>query len=834
MDSPSPHTLRNTLETLSCANGWSYAIFWRFDPRNSLLLTAADAYYNREQMEMDNMLAQVHVLGEGIVGQAAFAGNHRWIISDERNLAGMIASQDLRDDDSELRQHFFSGIKTIAMVSVKPWGVVQFGSKHKILERLDFLEQTQRIFSEMEDVGLLDPSDSVASPLDCENYDLNELLSSFISSENSCDWNLNSFHDDGDGSGELIRNAYSWANVDHFFPPISKNREEGMAPVHGDFSCFNDQLTAVSDAQIALSCWTNTNDFLKTNSSMDSVVATNACLGTLNGEVSPLSILELQLVPETRTQDVVDMCANTFDSNKLTVENPSEDSALTSLYGKNGLLEQRGTFEDKIGKSMNDQHSPQSTIATEDNVTETLSQLHGFSNNLKPVDIWEDLSQFCSMDDLCQWFDPSPEDSTCGTVTALDNTLSQTIEFNPTYSSPVGRDVLSGVPVNSEGQHTFASMHISDSTKLDFNCVLAGDRWGNILTPVVNATTDCGLSEFISELNNIGRLTRTRKGLFSELGIEDLLNGAANSNSLYRSNLEDRLSTNKRQRTDYSPAAVTCSGVKANSMQPVSNYRFVDKQETFPKSQVGLRTDDNHSVNNGKAVLPSQPEKPEELTKTTRKSSKTSRPQPKDRQQIQDSIKELRGIIPHGGKCSIDSLLDRTIKYMLFLQSIAKYADKLQEGNGSKLIEEGNGNGVVLKDKIVGDSKSGGGSTWALEVGGQTMVCPIIVEDMSSPGQMLIEMLCEGQGFFLEIADIIRRFGLNILKGKMEIREGKIWARFIVEAKRHVTRVDVFWFLIQLVQQTNSSGMDSDSANKPSNGPENRDATCIAMVMTVD
>ena len=42
-------------------------------------------------------------------------------------------------------------------------------------------------------------------------------------------------------------------------------------------------------------------------------------------------------------------------------------------------------------------------------------------------------------------------------------------------------------------------------------------------------------------------------------------------------------------------------------------------------------------------------------------------------------------------------------------------------------------------------------------------------------------MLCEERGFFLEIADIIRGFGLTILKGVMEIRDSKIWARFLVE-----------------------------------------------------
>lgn len=41
-------------------------------------------------------------------------------------------------------------------------------------------------------------------------------------------------------------------------------------------------------------------------------------------------------------------------------------------------------------------------------------------------------------------------------------------------------------------------------------------------------------------------------------------------------------------------------------------------------------------------------------------------------------------------------------------------------------------------------------------------------------------MLCEEQGFFLEIADVIRSFGLNILKGEMEARDSKIWARFVV------------------------------------------------------
>lgn len=44
-----------------------------------------------------------------------------------------------------------------------------------------------------------------------------------------------------------------------------------------------------------------------------------------------------------------------------------------------------------------------------------------------------------------------------------------------------------------------------------------------------------------------------------------------------------------------------------------------------------------------------------------------------------------------------------------------------------------------------------------------------------------LQMLCEERGLFLEIADLIKGLGLTILKGVMEARNDKIWARFSVE-----------------------------------------------------
>ncbi|CAN6971112.1 unnamed protein product, partial [Brassica rapa subsp. trilocularis] len=82
------------------------------------------------------------------------------------------------------------------------------------------------------------------------------------------------------------------------------------------------------------------------------------------------------------------------------------------------------------------------------------------------------------------------------------------------------------------------------------------------------------------------------------------------------------------------------------------------------------------------------------------------------------------------------------------MQSIAKYADKLKQPYQPKLVKE--------KER-----------TWALEVGDdESVVCPIIVEDLKPQGQMQIEMVCQENGDeFLEIAHVVRGLGLNILKG---------------------------------------------------------------------
>lgn len=47
------------------------------------------------------------------------------------------------------------------------------------------------------------------------------------------------------------------------------------------------------------------------------------------------------------------------------------------------------------------------------------------------------------------------------------------------------------------------------------------------------------------------------------------------------------------------------------------------------------------------------------------------------------------------------------------------------------------GNGFVLKDS----GGDGNGCTWAFEIGGQIMICPLMVEDLNPTGQMFVEVI---------------------------------------------------------------------------------------------
>ncbi|XP_071695716.1 transcription factor bHLH157-like [Rutidosis leptorrhynchoides] len=358
-----------------------------------------------------------------------------------------------------------------------------------------------------------------------------------------------------------------------------------------------------------------------------------------------------------------------------------------------------------------------------------------------------------------QWVPQSPVQSN---VTLNDQLLSQSTGFHTISSDEKVKPLtFSGTDVNLLGSN--------------------GDL-GDIVTPLVNENhsrfdsynSGASKSNLTQNINNDITTLPPKKGLFSNLGIKELFEGKSGTST---SCIEDQVSTEVKRRK-------------------LENSIF--------KSEPGLWTSDSYSIDGSSTI--SQAKKKAEPAKPAKKKAKPgTRPRPKDRQMILDRMAELRELIPNGEKMSIDCLLDRTIKHMLFLQSVTKHADIIKQ------IDEPKRNGVI-PNKYSNDPNNNG-VTWACELGNQSMICPLIVEDLSTPGQMLIEMICEEHGFFLEIVDIIRSFGLSILKGVMEAREEKIWARFIVEAeaKRHVTRHEIFAALVQLLQTIGSNGTHLDN-----------------------
>ncbi|KAJ0565199.1 putative transcription factor bHLH family [Helianthus annuus] len=362
-------------------------------------------------------------------------------------------------------------------------------------------------------------------------------------------------------------------------------------------------------------------------------------------------------------------------------------------------------------------------------------------------------------------------------VTVNDHLLSQAAGFLPiSYDEQVNPLTISGTDVDMFGN--------------------TGDL-GDIITPIINGnhlgynSYNSGSMSLPKSAQSIGNDTTTpppKNGLFSNLGIKELFEGVSGTST---SCVEDQVSSCSKRRKTGNPIW------EMGPLQPgVYNKSFGQKSEPILKSEPWLG--DGYSNDGSSAIL--QAKKQVEPTKPTKKKAKPgTRPRPKDRQMILDRMAELRELIPNGEKMSIDCLLDRTIKHMLFLQSVTKHADRIKQ------VDEPKQNGVTQNDYP--NDPSNNGVTWACEVGNQSMMCPLIVEDLSTPGQMLIEMICEEHGFFLEIVDIIRGFGLTILKGVMEAREEKIWARFIVEAeaKRHVTRHEIFAALVQLLQTLGSN-----------------------------
>lgn len=167
------------------------------------------------------------------------------------------------------------------------------------------------------------------------------------------------------------------------------------------------------------------------------------------------------------------------------------------------------------------------------------------------------------------------------------------------------------------------------------------------------------------------------------------------------------------------------------------------------------------------------------------------RPRPKDRQIIQERLKELRELVPNGEKSSIDGLLDQTIKHMLFLKNVTEQAEKVKQVSDLKL--------PVNENRETSSAHTFGTSS-AKELGDNPDSCPIVVKDLEHPGDILIQMLCNNEEVFFEVAEAMHQLKLTILRGVMESHSKK-WAHFIVQASNGFNTLDIFWPLMRILQR---------------------------------
>ncbi|XP_066319159.1 transcription factor LHW-like isoform X3 [Miscanthus floridulus] len=707
------------------------------------------------------MVNQVHVVGEGLIGRALISGEYQWISGDIPFSLSQISDADnlgLCQGYTWWQHQFLSGIKTIAVVPMPAFGVAQFGSMQKVSESLEFLDQVKGATFLMESLSW--PPSSKDAQKDAFMYNPQFQLDSPSTTEG------------------LVRIKAGPEN----------SRLENTISVD---SLKNFAITSTNHSLHCFNGYTSNKSFSGLNPHIVAMPVNSKSISTLKVFQSDSNLRHNNIPGSAQQFKSAKQPGSSWASGATSFSN------FTNLQRiEHGLSctpnKLRYCLQSEKSSSFLDSHS--SIVSTDAEQKSTL-----FDNDAPFV-----------QSDVIQEVGPAGSTRACE-LHELPNEI-----WGETTTGAM-KPVIKGVNKNNGFLESTAFDPVMNGW--DDTALLAGNT-SHLSATAMNSVSGQASSDPLSV---------EERGLFSESFFEELLGfdcnvgpvmdsteplaGFVSGCHLPRYNLQDSFSVCKAQVPPLILPSSSCTS---------ENVPIGSSKET-PMSLQNLSMDDCGSLNTANSKV-SQVKKPEgeKVVKKRARPGESTRPRPKDRQQIQERVKELREIVPNSAKCSIDALLDRTIKHMLFLQSVTKYAEKIKQADEPKMISKDscavlndNSNGVVLKDDPSGGCN--GGATWAYEVAGQTMVCPIIVEDLAPPGQMLVEqMLCEERGFFLEIADTIRGFGLTILKGLMELRDGKIMARFLVEANKNVTRMDIFLSLVQLLQQ-NSLNRSSDQLTKVMN-----------------
>ncbi|CAI9093380.1 OLC1v1028875C1 [Oldenlandia corymbosa var. corymbosa] len=668
--------VKEALRSLCRNNGWSYGVFWRLDQKSSLL-TLQDLYFEEVEDLMVDMFQQVHVLGQGVVGQAASTDRHKWMFSDSH----------LGIDHFEFNRLFPAGMKTVIVIPVELCGVVQFGSTQKLEERLEFISQTKEIFQSIQIIQGL--TSSSVDGLFCPNvdaWDANELAASLVSSQGF-----------------------------HFTTPEIQ---------HGDARLLQDLME--TDCSLA----NMTDPFLSTLEypKLDPFVIAQ---GDRNGNESNVQ----SQLSDMLCGGLMELSASPFPRNSMWSDSTIQDSS--NLYvdlaniSKQFFRNSHGF--DELHRPCGDHLERPSKLCTFEELSK-FDSLDGLPRNAAVDDILQCFSSLADQNNAPMTATQASEPSGGGSMSE-DRTNNIIIDNQPSTSA---QSVVTNA-LSSTGK--LESLEAFDTGK-QFPCsgMAAGSNSAqcsdSIFLPVElgghfdrkkSSDSDC----CISGQSVDSKLRTTSDTLFSKLGLHQRLDEFSRGTHVAaRSDPADWLSYSAKRRKMGSE--VTCLPHYVGSLKGVEPvYHHLNSSKIFESKDRDIMSleavsciADSCSIGATKTV--SSPTKLEQPVKPIKKKAKPgTKPRPKDRQQIHDRLIELRELIPNGEKMSIDRLLHLTIKHLLFMQSVARYAEMLQQSS-----EE-------TKREI---HKNSGGITWACEVADQKMICPLIVEDLSVPGQMLIEL----------------------------------------------------------------------------------------------
>lgn len=903
--------LRQVLKAVCAGNQWCYAVFWKIGCQNTKLLIWEECHYestphpdipfgewdgcwgsyeilarlriqaeDRVQLLINKMMNnnQVNVVGEGIIGRAAFTGNYQWFLANNH-----IRDAHPPEVQNEVHLQFSAGIQTVAVIPILPHGVVQLGSSLAIVENISFVNYVKSLILQLgcipgalqPDYGAKESADNPGVPV--PNGTLNSLDSSGIFKVTSA---VDSYNQQSSSSqpsrlacqllgslgGKIQHSAqanvqtFQTNNVSRTFGKSHDDHcEQKSTTMKQSIPCRGQQDNGGVGADViplSSDAWLNQPDPLYSSRSSFHHQSSAVC--------DSFKLTEQQILADGSFQDHAsnrgnETGNNSFVSSQLKIYGglvggslPTKCLEGSDVYG--GMSNQISTIPCSIQNPLKsadiNMHSPHLVGTGPKNANSSKEDAPLYS--LVDTTTSHLLSKGCdeghssldaklTPDNLASWKGGAEDDlfqARNSSLTHLNQHLlsGQMPGFvNDCRTSDCGNVASKSSDVKFEYGITQppSGDDLFDILGVDFKNKLLNTNWSKLLADGQHSE---GSSMSMNAPDVSAGFYSVNDGIldsssFSGMGTEHLLEAVVSrANSVSKQISDDNVScrTTLTQISSSSTPTISPSSGQVNMSNLVPAELFgitksltkavtggsnsfhsgcskdnggnCSQTTSIYGSHISSWVEQRQSVKCDGSVSTAYSKKNDE-TKSNRKRLKLGenpRPRPKDRQMIQDRVKELREIVPNGAKCSIDALLERTIKHMLFLQSVTKHADKLKQTGESKIIsKEG---GLLLKDNFEG------GATWAFEVGSQSMVCPIIVEDLNPPRQLLVEMLCEERGFFLEIADLIRGLGLTILKGLMEARNDKIWARFAVEANRDVTRMEIFMSLVRLLEQTVKGG----------------------------